>query len=254
MPGLDHPIKSVSTAFEILEILLELDGAGVAEVARAVDRPKSTVHDYLRTLTGIGVAVGEDGQYRPSMRLLDVGMRARNQIDLYTLSCDELRRIADVTGESTSLMIKENSCGVLVGVEAGPKVDNIYIRNSHPGTCAELNTTAGGKAILSRLDTEEVDQIIDEHGLPAATANTITDREALLEELETIRSSGYAVDKEERILGMWGVAVPLSTPRTIGALSVYGPIGRVTMDRIQTELVDVLRESANVVKVNLNYS
>jgi DNA-binding IclR family transcriptional regulator len=249
-----HPVKTTQTTFEIVERLIKREGAGVSEVARAIDTPKSTVHDHLQTLAELGIVISEDGQYRTSMKLVDLGFRTREQIDLYRLASSELERIAEETGESTSLMIDEGGIGVLIGVESGPKVENIYIQNSHPGTRAELNTTAGGKAILSQLNAEQVDQIVDEYGLPAATENSITDREQLLEELETIASCGYAIDREERILGMWGVAMPVSTPDTVGAIGVYGPIGRMTTDRIENELIDILRESVNVIKVNMNYA
>lgn len=56
---------------------------------------------------------------------------------------------------------------------------------------------ATGKAVLSQLPREEVESIIDKWGLPMMTENTITDREALFEDLATAREQGYSINNEE---------------------------------------------------------
>jgi IclR family transcriptional regulator, acetate operon repressor len=45
-----QPVKSTETTFEIIEALMDLDGAGVTELANYLDLPKSNVHNYLSTL------------------------------------------------------------------------------------------------------------------------------------------------------------------------------------------------------------
>ncbi len=53
------------------------------------------------------------------------------------------------------------------------------------------------KAILSAFPDERVRDIVDRHGLPAKTPQTITDPDALFEELATIRERGFALNREE---------------------------------------------------------
>jgi DNA-binding IclR family transcriptional regulator len=63
------------------------------------------------------------------------------------------------------------------------------------------NCTAIGKALLAGLTDEQVERLLPEH-LPAETANTITDRAELLADLERVRASGVAYDREELTIGI----------------------------------------------------
>ena len=66
--------------------------------------------------------------------------------------------------------------------------------------------------------------------MPARTERTITDVDALLEELERVREQGYAVDDGEQELGVRCVAVAVPGGST-SAVSVSGPAARVTRGR-----------------------
>ncbi|RRJ31817.1 IclR family transcriptional regulator domain-containing protein [Halocatena pleomorpha] len=62
--------------------------------------------------------------------------------------------------------------------------------------------------MLAAMPDERVDHIIDTHGLPERTVNTITDRDVLHKELATVHEQGYALNDSERIEGMRGIGVP----------------------------------------------
>jgi len=95
-----------------------------------------------------------------------------------------------------------------------------------------LHQTAAGKAILSRLPRERV----NEWGLPASTENTITDREELLSDLDAVAERGVAFNDEEQLEGVRAAGVPVDGPdgRVVGAFSVASPANRMTEDRFET--------------------
>jgi DNA-binding IclR family transcriptional regulator len=43
-------LQTTATSIDVLELLAELDGARVTELAERMDRPKSTIHGHLATL------------------------------------------------------------------------------------------------------------------------------------------------------------------------------------------------------------
>jgi DNA-binding MarR family transcriptional regulator len=57
------PVQATTTAFRIIEALRLRDGAGVSELAAALEMPTSTVHDHLRTLEAAEYLTSEDGVY-----------------------------------------------------------------------------------------------------------------------------------------------------------------------------------------------
>lgn len=248
----DLNIGAVGVTFDIVEHLVESEGAGVAETARAIDRPKSTTHDYLQSLAARGYIVKRDGEYRPSMRFLAVGEQTRDALPVYRASRESLHALADGVDLHVSLVIEEG--GRVVIIDTIPGTDAVELA-THSGIRMAIHTTSPGKAILAHLPDNRVDTIVDRHGLYEMTEHTITDREALDAELELVRERGYAIDDEERLIGLRTVAVPvIDREGTVhGAVTVYGPKHRIPDDRFETDLPRLLKETANVVEMNLNY-
>ncbi len=80
-------------------------------------------------------------------------------------------------------------------------------------------------------------------GLPRQTTQTITDRNALLEELEQVRERGVAF-ADEYVDGLREVGRCVRGPdgRVLGAVAIIGPKYRFTDDRYTTELPAILAE------------
>ncbi|MCU4742555.1 IclR family transcriptional regulator [Natronoglomus mannanivorans] len=248
-----YPVKAAATTFRIIETLHELDGAGVAELADYLDMPKSTVHDHLRTLTEIEYLVQRDGEYHVGVRFLELGGYVRNELKLHRVAAPEIKKLAEDTGEHANLVVEEHGMGIFLNKVKGK--DAVQL-DTHVGMRVHLHTTATGKAILAFLPEDRLDEIIEQHGLPAVTKNTITDRETLKEELAEIRERGYAIDDEERVEGMRCVAAPLrdSSGYPIGGLSVSGPMSRFNDDVFVEEIPNKVLSTANVIEVNMTYA
>ena len=249
----NNPVKSIVTTFDIVQALRRLDGAGVTELANELDLPKSSVYNYLSTLEQEEYVVKRDGKYHLGLRFLDLGRYVRERDDLYETARPELESIAEETGELVNLLVEEHGQGVYVCRVRGDQAVNVAASTGHR---VSLHNTGLGKAILAYLPEERVDEILDEHGMDAATPHSITDREELKAELARIRERGVAFDREERIAGLCCVAVPILDPddRPIGSLSVAGPTSRMKGERFESELPELLSSAANVIELNLTYS
>ena len=127
--------------------------------------------------------------------------------------------------------------------------------DTHTGKRRSLHNTALGKAILAHLPDDRVSEILDRHGLPAATPNTITDRDRLHETLAGIRERGVAYCGGERVEGLRCVAAPVlgSDDEVLGAISVATPTTRLTGERFATEVHELVLQAANVVAINVTY-
>jgi DNA-binding IclR family transcriptional regulator len=123
------------------------------------------------------------------------------------------------------------------------------------GTRTHLHTTALGKSILAHMPTDRFNDIIDHYGLPQITENTTTDRAQLEEQLEQIRDQDYALDDGERLAGLRCVASPITTDDgdPVGAISVSAPETRVTDDMLETEYPEIVRQTANVIEIEVRY-
>jgi DNA-binding IclR family transcriptional regulator len=246
-------IKSLKRAERILDILLDHQGANLDELSSYLDLPASTTYDYITTLEGLDLLVKIDGQYRLGTKFLELGHRVRENRDVYKITQPELDILSKQIGEHSSLMIEENGRGVYLYTSEGDNRIEVFVTE---GKKTKLHATAPGKAILAHLPDQRKDTIIDRYGLPGFTSNTITDSDALSEGLETIRSQGYAVDREEGIEGLHGIAIPIfSNPDNtlLGAISAYTPSGE-TIDSFKGEVIAPLRKTANTIEINYRYS
>lgn len=245
-------IQSTDTAFTIIEYLSEMPGAGVTEIANAIGVSKSTVHNHLKTLEQREyIAKDEDGQYVLGYRFLTLGGKARKRSDMFSLAKPEINWLVEETGESACAATEEYGRIVYLYQARGERA---VTTDSHTGTRVLPHSTGLGKSILAHYPEERVEEIIDRNGLPAATENTITSREELFDELETIRERGYAFDDEERIDGLRCVAAPIMDDDEVcGALSVSGPVKRFQGKWYQEELPDMVHRAIRVVEINLRY-
>jgi DNA-binding IclR family transcriptional regulator len=253
MPQQDtHPVKALARGFQVVETIREMDGAGVSELADELSMPKSTVHDYLRTLTDIEYLVKMDDTYHVGARFLGLGEYARRRMEIYHTARPEIDKLAEETGEHANVMIEEHGMGIFLYRSKGKDAVNL---ETHSGMRVPLQTTSLGKAILAHMPESRVDEIVDEKGLPSMSGNTISDRDELERELEENRQRGYSVNDEELFPGIRAVGVPIiKEGRVVAAISVSGPVSRLQGDRFDEDLPQLVKNAANVIEVNLVHS
>lgn len=252
MTGDTPPLKTIQRAFEIMDILKEREEAGVAELSRQLDVPKSTVHDYLRTLRELGYVINEDGSYRLGFRLLDLAGQIKYRNRLFHVAKPELERLVDETGELASVNLEERGWFVILHAEYGQDSLRLGI---YSGIRLPIHTHAAGKVMLAHFEDERVDRIVAERGLDAETEYTTTDYPDLQAELEAVREQGYGVDWNEQVVGMGVVAAPIRVKeRVLGSIGLVCPTDRLRDEEYRGELVSEVQKSANVVSVNYQYS
>jgi DNA-binding IclR family transcriptional regulator len=253
MPRGQNPIKSTDKSLRILEVLHELGTARVTELADYLDLNKGTVHHHLSTLEQREYIVKEGAEYKPALRLFEMGTQTRRQTEVYPIAKEEVDDLAAQTGEMANLMVEEHGRGIYIYISRGEQAVQL---DTKIGSQQHLHTCALGKSILAHMSDERYQDVIERHGLPAKTQNTVTDREKLETQLDTIRDRGIAFDGEERTEGIRCVAAPITdtNENLIGAVSVSGPSTRMDGDRFKEEIPEIVENTATVIGINVSYS
>lgn len=248
-PGSGRRVQAVQISCDLLEAIRENDGAGVSELAEQLDWSKATIHSHLATLVDNELVVKHGDTYEISLRFVDIGEYAKSQVDIYEVAKEEVERLAAETGEVAQFMVEEHGRGVYLHKVRG---ENAVQTASYTGERKDLHCTALGKAILSQLSTERINEIIQRHGLPQRTENTVSNREVLFNNIDQIRKRGVAFDDEEILEGLRCIAAPIEHPTgdIYGAISISGPTSRFKGDRFHEELPEVVQGAANVIEVN----
>nr|WP_156586361.1 IclR family transcriptional regulator [Halorubrum sp. CBA1125] len=246
-------VRSIDRTLRIVQALQELSRGTVTEISNHVGLPKSTVYNHLQTLYENEYVSRSGEEYHLGLRFLEHGGYIRNQMDIFHVAKPEVEELAAETGELVNMLVEEHGRGVYLYRERGEQAVNL---DSYIGKRQYLHSTAFGKAMLAYMAPERVDEILDKHGMISRTEHTISDREELSQELETIRDQGYAIDDEESLEGLRCVAAPILTQDddVLGAVSISGPISRISGDRFTKEIPELLRSTTNVIEINITYS
>lgn len=249
----ESPVQTTALDLRIVETLVDMGGAGVTELATAVDVPKSTVFDHLKALERAGYVARDGQKYRASLEFISLAGRIRESRTVYRAARGELKPLANKTDLHVGLIVEEDGEAVLLDSSTSSDAASLPL-NQYAGIRMLLHCSAGGKAILAHLGEERITEIFDQHGLTEVTDSTTTDEETLLEDFVEIRERGFAVSRGERIEGLTSIAAPIIDPadRVRGSISVYGPIGRID-DSAITEIAQTVIETSNVVEMNLRY-
>lgn len=244
-------IKAVERSLNIVDTLYGSGCMRIAEVADALDLATSTAHVHLKTLESAGYTVKESDGYRLSFRFLRNGIEIQESQELYQVARSPMAELAQDTEEVVSLGIEENGLRVILGQAEGEKA--VY-DNAQIGEYENMHCTALGKAILAYCSQEYTGRVIEYHGLPEKTDLTLSDREELMDELESAKEQGFALESEERRYGIRSVAVPILSDGTpLGSISISGPKKRLTADYIEDKLLHKLQSTANIVEVEYTY-
>lgn len=242
-------LKVLKRGFEIVELISDRPGLSLTEIADELQLPKSTAHIYLNTLKQAGYVVNAPAGYQTSFKFLTIGGLRRKQFPLYQVARTPMAELAMEIDDvfNVALGAEEHGKRVTVFKITGTKSPYGDVPDGHT---THLHWVPLGKALLSKFPREKVESIIDRHGLPKATENTITSRTELYEELEQVREQGYALGDEERVEGIRAIAVPIEGKESdpYGSVAISGPKSRLGEEEIP-QLVDSLKTTANIIEI-----
>ena len=247
-------VQSVDRTLTILEVLSDYsDGLGITEISERVNLHKSTVYRLLSTLTYKGYVVQdeESSKYKITFKLFELGSKKVDKLDLLKSSKPYTKMLMESVNEVVHLIIREDNEIVYVDkVEA----NNTISMASRVGKRNPLYCTATGKAMLAFLPEEEVLKIWKSSKIIRLTENTITDFILYKKELQEIKKIGYAIDDEENEMGVKCVGAPILNIKgdVAGAISVSGPIHRITEDKMDFISKEVIKY-ANMISEEIGY-
>ena len=246
-------VNAVRTACDILDVLQSRERAGVTEIAEEVGMAKGAVHRHLTTLDDCEYIVNEDGEYRLSLRYLDMANQVKEMVGNYDVITGELQNLAAETDEIAQFATEEH--GWVTYVYKASSESGVQTASS-AGKREYMHSTALGKAMMAEMSDDRVSDILNRRGMPTKTRYTFTNEPDLLADLKAVRERGYALDNEENIEGLRCIAMPVTDPESgvFGAVSISGPSSRMTDERIDERLAETLARSTNVIEINSKFS
>ena len=213
---------TVGKALEVLDAVAAFERpVRFGELLEQSPYPKATLYRFLQTLTNQRMLTydSRDGTYAVGVRLMRLAHVAWRTASLAPIAKPFMTHLADQTQEAVHLAQLDHGQVIFVDkIKAPHPVETL----ARVGQIAPASCTGVGKAILAFLGHRRLELALGQQSFYAYTARTHRSVETLLPELETIRQTGVAYDREEHQDGIISIAAPvLSTNgRVIGAISI----------------------------------
>ncbi len=249
--GSEGQHRSTKRVLSILDALAKSGtGMTMAEICRELKAPKSSLFPILHTMAEEGYlsCSDETGRYSIGYKTYLAGKAYdRNGNELGVLR-NQLQQIVDACGETSQVGILNQSSVLYIAKVDSPQPIRLV---SDIGRALPIHCTAIGKALVSDMKRDELEQLIGST-FDAHTPRTITDIDTLYRQIEKIRAEGVAHDYGEITDAVECIAAPVR----VGGRIKYGigisvPSYRLN-DAKRSELASLLKTSSSHLEVLLS--
>lgn len=239
-------VQSLERALMLLNTISEYpDGIQIARLSEKVGLSKSTIHRLLSTLLNMNYVakVEETDKYKLGYQVVYLSRNMINNLDIINISKIHLEHLSNNVNETVHLCIEDNGEVLYVDKIESNQTIRMFSRIGHR---SPMYCTGVGKILLSGMSEDKYNKIAQNTIYTSKTAKTIQSKQELDEEIELVKKHGYALDNIENEEGIRCIAAPIRDfqGRIIASFSISGPTSRMTMERVNDELIDKVKETA----------
>ncbi|MDQ0823762.1 DNA-binding IclR family transcriptional regulator [Arthrobacter sp. V1I7] len=231
----------------ILNVLehLAVDGPQtVTGVSTSLSLPVSSTHDLLKAMVKAGMASLTESGYVIGPGTARLAMKVQAQFSIVNVAGPELKKLVERIGFDIYLAVPTGTQVVYAARFRGRQGINIDIPLGMP---LYRHATAVGK-LFAAYDREILQALL---AAPRAahTSRTRTDTQEITKDLAAIRKRGISISREEAVVGITGIAVPICSPggRIVAAAHVSALKGSLAGPRLN-EVCSELRKSAATIE------
>jgi IclR family KDG regulon transcriptional repressor len=250
-----YRVQALERALDILDCFnFQHRELSLADVVYRTGLNKTTAKRLISNLTTRGY-LQQDPQtrkYQLGMRLFELGGVVFSSFSLRRAAAYPMTGLQNKTGATVLLGVRMEDQLVYVDKREG---DGMIRISSDVGWRRPLHYGMLGMVLMASLESKEVDRILKKYPLEAHTPFSITDSDAFSLRLEEIRVQGYAVEKEEAVEGLVGIAAPIKdySRRVVAALGLALPLGRRRLDEDLAAIVKSVKYTCDLISSELGY-
>ena len=215
------------------------------DLASELKLNKTSLLRIVRTLESERFLLRRDQVYRLGPRVLDLANVYLSTLTVHRVAQPYMQKLAKTCQQTVSLATLEGREVVYIAIEQAQREVGIQ---SEIGGRHQAHATALGKVMLADLSDQEVLERYKGTELKRLTHRTIVEVDKLVDRLHGVRQLGYALDDEERGIGIRCVAAPIYGQKgeVVAGLSLAGPIFHMTEDVIPTYLKALLEATSGI--------
>ena len=214
-------VQSAARAIAILTAVAQSEnGLTTRELGDKLHLGRQTVYHLLHTLIETGMLIRVDDRILLGLGVGTLVHGFEHQLTPAERLAPLVREVAQRTEDTVYAAGWRHGQVTVHTVTQGRGPVQIAVPQGFSGVA---HARASGKLLLAVATPAVRKEYLDTHELEAVTPHTITDRFALEQEMNQIRSLGYALDRQEFAEGVCCVAMPLDHGPAPFVLAVSSP-------------------------------
>lgn len=244
-------VQSLARGLAVLETFGEGHSRKtLSEVAQGADLPRGTARRLVLTLVDLGYLRSEGRYFSPTARVLDLGYAYLSRHTMWEPVRPIVADLVANTQESSAIAVLD-AHEVVYALRV--HTDRILSIRLDAGARLPAYATSTGRMLLAGLAPVDLDVYLKSVPFVRHTPRTVTDPDQLREVLTRVREQGWALVEDELEVGVRSLAVPVRdlSQRTIAAVNVSAHAGRISGDRMLTDVLPPLREAAGAIEAEI---
>jgi IclR family pca regulon transcriptional regulator len=245
MTGKPGVVRALAAGLRAIEAFQAADRRlTLTEVAGRAGVTRAAARRYLHTLCALGYAKHDGKRFFLMPRVLKLGYAFISATPLPNLAQPLLEQVGAQTGEVVALSVLEGAEVVFLARSTPRRA--LATLTGVGGRLPAFNS-ASGRVMLAATTDREIERLMRRAGRSRrSTLKTKTAPPEILREIRRARRLGYAVNDEERELGVRSVAVPVLTPKgsVVAAISLSSRSAAMSLKEMTDEAVPLLQHTS----------
>ena len=233
----EYNVPNLERGLAIIEYVVTAppEGVSIVDVVRKLGFPNSSVFRIMNTLAKHKYLLKDEQTKRFTMshKFFSIAYASVDKKILMECAIEDMKVLRDLLKETVVISVLSDGDGLVIDQVPGLHPFRFVC---DPGTKQALHASASVKSMVAFLPEDERNKLLKQIKFHKFTENTISDLKVYKEELIQVKSMGYAVDREEGLIGVVCVAAPIFNNQgyPIASVTVTAPVSRLDVTNLSS--------------------
>ncbi len=252
-PGSDY-IQSFARGLSVIRAFdAKAPSQTLTEVATRTGLTRAGARRILLTLLQLGYVRLDDKKFALTPRILDLGFAYLSSQPFWHVAEPEIEALVAHVKESSSVAVLDGAEIIYVMRVPTHKIMSI---NLGVGSRLPAHCTSMGRVLLGAMSDDELARHLKAHRPRAMTGRTVTDIDALVTAIRSVRINGWSLVNQELEDGLVSMAAPIvdRSGRTVAAINISGAYQRTPPKLMRETMLQPLLKAAHAISALLRMS
>ncbi|MET1031743.1 IclR family transcriptional regulator [Domibacillus tundrae] len=243
--------KTVLKSMEIIRVFFDEEKLTLFQIMEKTELPKTSAYRMAESLLELGfLDKDKDGAYRLGLIFLSLGNLVAERLDIRSAALPYMKNLRKETGEAVNLVIRDADEAVYIEKVDTQERVRVY---TQIGRRAPLYGGACPRILLSFIDHQERERLIDSFEMLPYAERTPKDKDELRRLIKETRDAGWSISHSELENHSSAIAAPIFNHKgdIVAGISLVGPEVRFLDEAHVKNMITKLTEAAHHISIEL---